>query len=92
MAADTVEGSNVFFFFYPFLDCCNFCALCGQQGTVSGTEWSDGTLIKYAFANLDTLLPRGNCVYLDTKGKWQSKSCTEPLEGALCYKPMTSKL
>ncbi|XP_073490174.1 lymphocyte antigen 75 [Aquarana catesbeiana] len=65
--------------------------LWNNDGTVSGTEWSDGTLVKYAFANLNTLLPRRNCVYFDTKGTWLFKGCTEPLDGALCSKPMARK-
>ncbi|XP_018408641.1 PREDICTED: lymphocyte antigen 75-like [Nanorana parkeri] len=65
--------------------------LWNNDGTISGTEWSDGTSVNYAFVNLDTQLTRGNCMYFDTKGKWLSQRCTEPLDGALCYKPLAAK-
>ncbi|KAM5152369.1 lymphocyte antigen 75-like [Mantella aurantiaca] len=65
--------------------------LWNNDGSISGTEWSDGSSARYAFMYLDSLLSRGNCVYLDTKGTWKYKSCTDPLDGALCYKPLAGK-
>nr|DBA19768.1 TPA: hypothetical protein GDO54_015546 [Pyxicephalus adspersus] len=56
-----------------------------------GIEWSDGTPTSYSFGDLNALLPRGKCVFFDTKGSWRSKSCTERVDGALCYKPIAEK-
>ncbi|XP_068101743.1 lymphocyte antigen 75 [Hyperolius riggenbachi] len=53
-------------------------------------EWSDGTSVDYR-GNLETPVPQGNCLYLDTKGNWLFKSCTETLDGAICYKPSDAK-
>ncbi|KAM4023825.1 lymphocyte antigen 75 [Anomaloglossus baeobatrachus] len=52
----------------------------------SSMEWSDGTDINYASKYLSKKLSLGNCIYLDTKGEWNIKNCSEPQEGAICYK------
>lgn len=49
-------------------------------------EWSDGTETNYAAKYFEKKLALGNCTYLDTKGFWNVKNCSERLDGAICYK------
>ncbi|XP_069838881.1 lymphocyte antigen 75 isoform X2 [Dendropsophus ebraccatus] len=50
-------------------------------------EWSDGTEVDYIPYYFEKKLALGNCAYLNRKGEWNVKNCSEPLNGAICYKP-----
>ncbi|XP_066432056.1 lymphocyte antigen 75 isoform X2 [Eleutherodactylus coqui] len=52
----------------------------------SSVEWSDTTEVNYATKYFEKKLALGNCIYLDTKGVWTMKNCSERLDGAICYK------
>ncbi|XP_077128977.1 lymphocyte antigen 75 [Ranitomeya variabilis] len=52
----------------------------------SSMEWSDGTKTNYASKFFPKKISLGNCIYLDTKGDWYQKNCSEIQNGAMCYK------
>ncbi|XP_063789734.1 lymphocyte antigen 75 isoform X2 [Pseudophryne corroboree] len=63
--------------------------LWNNDGTGSNLEWSDGTAFNYTPTGMKKAVQLVGCTYLDTKGVWLSKDCSEALDGALCYKSST---
>ncbi|CAH2305598.1 Hypothetical predicted protein [Pelobates cultripes] len=63
--------------------------LSSHDGKPSSYEWSDGSQYDYIQKEFTQLEPTGNCVFMDTKGFWRTKNCTDFTEGAVCFKPAT---
>uniref|UniRef100_A0A6I8RNN2 Lymphocyte antigen 75 n=1 Tax=Xenopus tropicalis TaxID=8364 RepID=A0A6I8RNN2_XENTR len=63
--------------------------LSSQEVDPSRYEWSDGNSYDYFPVGYEQPNTIGNCVFMDTKGFWNSKNCMEPLNGAICYSPST---
>ncbi|XP_053327205.1 lymphocyte antigen 75 [Spea bombifrons] len=66
--------------------------LSNHDGGLSDYEWSDGSPYDYVEPEFSQLNPAGSCVYLDTKGFWRSKNCTDTADGAICYRSASQKI
>uniref|UniRef100_A0A8C5WHE4 Lymphocyte antigen 75 n=1 Tax=Leptobrachium leishanense TaxID=445787 RepID=A0A8C5WHE4_9ANUR len=49
-------------------------------------EWSDGSPFDHVQIAFSKTALVGNCGFMDTKGFWRNKTCTDSAEGAVCYK------
>ncbi|XP_039349521.1 lymphocyte antigen 75 [Mauremys reevesii] len=59
--------------------------LSSLDGSESNLEWSDGSEFDYRPWELENSTSIGSCVFLDTKGFWKRKRCTDVVDGAICY-------
>ncbi|OCT63514.1 hypothetical protein XELAEV_18044613mg [Xenopus laevis] len=53
-------------------------------------KWADNSTYDYEHVQFAQINHAKNCVLLDTKGFWHSKTCTDQQEGAICYKVLQS--
>uniref|UniRef100_A0A8C5QDJ0 Lymphocyte antigen 75 n=1 Tax=Leptobrachium leishanense TaxID=445787 RepID=A0A8C5QDJ0_9ANUR len=63
----------------------------GLSEETSVYEWSDGSPFDHVQIAFSKTALVGNCGFMDTKGFWRNKTCTDSAEGAVCYKQKNPK-